>query len=579
MTIFRNEYPRPNFRRDKWLSLNGEWEFEFDDNNTGEQRLLPSGKVRLEKKIIVPFSYQYKESGIGDSKDHATLWYRRIFNHYEEKKNVILNFNASDYETNVWINGNHVITHYGGYTPFNSDITNFLVEGENVIVVKCYDPIDPTIPRGKQSWTGEQFGCWYIANSGIWQSVWIDYVGIDSISNYNIVPNIDDNSFSLDITLLNQLADSLEIDIFFHNNLIKKQKVTVDGKYTKTVVCLKELDYVGNSYLWSPSHPNLIYLDLKLLKDNIVLDLIHTRFGMRKIHLDPVGNICLNYEKIYQKLVLDQGYWADSGLTAPSIDAIKEDIILARKLGFNGARKHQKFEDPYYYYFAEELGFFTWCEMPSSYNFNDDEISYITKEWQEIVKTAKNYTSVICYVPINESWGFKQILFDKKQQDFARSLYYLTKALDNTRLISTNDGWENLSETDIVTIHDYAFDSLEFSDKYQKDKLDNLYHIWKKTIAYNNKYCAQPMIFSEFGGIAMKSDTNNGNWGYNTGATNLDEFYARLENLVNGIYKCDFQGYCYTQLTDVQQEVNGLLDSHHKLKVDYEVVSKIFNKK
>ena len=576
MNNLRCEYPRPQFRRDEWESLNGIWEFEFDDLKTGEDRLLPSGNVGLEKTINVPFSYQYKESGIGDITDHQTLWYKRKFNFDKVNKNVILNFNGSDYETTVWINGNFVTKHYGGYTAFSCDITKYLTLGENVIVVKCFDPVDPTIPRGKQSWTGNRFGCWYIANSGIWQSVWLDYVGVDSISAYEIVPNIDNNSFSLDITLLNGIADSLEVDVYFHNQLIKKQFVSLDGKYTKTIICLKELDYIGNAYLWSPSNPNLIYLDLKVIKDNNVVDLAHTRFGMRKIHIDDAGNICLNYERLYQRLVLDQGYWADSGLTAPSVDALKEDIIISKKLGFNGARKHQKFEDPYYYYYAEELGFLTWCEMPSSYNFNDDEISYITKEWLDIVRTAKNFTSVICYVPINESWGVKQILFNKKQQDFAKSLYYLTKSIDDTRLVSINDGWENISETDVVTVHEYSYDSSSFLNKYKKENYDTLYHIWKKTMAYNNKYNNQPVIFSEFGGIAMKKDTTDDNWGYNSGANNLDEFYNRLENLVKGIYNCDFQGYCYTQLTDVQQEVNGLLDANHKLKVNCDIVSKIF---
>ena len=576
MNILRSEYPRPQFVRDQWQTLNGKWEFEFDDNHDGEVRGLQTGKVSLNSEIIVPFSYQYQESGIGDVADHDTMWYRRTFVCEYLDKLVYLNFNASDYETTVWINGNYVLSHIGGYTPFSKDITKYLINGENVIVVKCYDPVDPTIPRGKQSWTGERFGCWYVANSGIWQSVWLDYVGCDSIIGYNIESNIDNNSFTLDITTANSLGEILEIDVYFKNQLIKKQSVSIDGKYTKTTVYLKELDYVGSSYLWSVEHPNLIYLDLRLISEGKVVDLVHTRFGMRKIDIDPAGNICLNHTRLYQRLVLDQGYWENSGLTAPSIESIKEDILLSKQLGFNGARKHQKFEDPYFYYYAEELGFLTWCEMPSSYNFNDDEILNINRDWLEIVRVAKNFTSVICYVPINESWGVKHILFDKTQQDFARSIYYLTKSLDNTRLISINDGWENLSETDVVTIHDYAYDSSEFLNKYQVENYNNLYHNWKKTMAYNNKYCNQPVIFSEFGGIAMQSDTNNGNWGYNSGAQNLNEFYERLENLVKGIYKCGFQGYCYTQLTDVQQEVNGLLDSNHKLKVDAKKVNKIF---
>jgi len=577
--LLRNEYPRPHFRRDNWLSLNGEWEFEFDDNKDGEIRKLHTGAVKLSSKINVPFTYQYPESGIGDPTDHDVVWYRRHFDYNQTDKNVILGFNGCDYITDVWVNGYHVITHQGGFAPFTVDISKYLVKGKNTLVVKCYDPCDPTIPRGKQSWLGCRFGCWYIANTGIWQSVWLDYVGKDSIEAYTITPNVDTCSFSGEIKTLNGLADLIEIKVYYQDKLVKRQLISADGKYTRYTVSMMEIDFVGEVTYWTPQHPNLFYVDFTLYCGNEEVDLVHTRFGMRKISVNDQGDILLNNELLYQRLILDQGYWPNTGLTPPSAEAIKRDIELAKAMGFNGARKHQKFEDPYFYWYADELGFLTWCEMPSAYNFNFDEINYQSKEWQEIVATARNFSSVVCYVPLNESWGVRKILLDENQQNYARTLYYLTKAIDGSRLVSTNDGWENINETDITSIHDYAYDSSEFAKKYHKDNYERVFQPGRKVIANGNKYHGQPVLFTEFGGIAMKLDAVDGNWGYNSAAADFEEFYTRLENLVKGIYEREFQGYCYTQLTDVQQEVNGLLDADHNPKVDLERVKKIFENK
>lgn len=576
MNILRNEYPRPHFRRDKWLTLNGIWEFEFDDNQDGEARKLHTGNVALTKQINVPFTYQYPESGINDQTQHDTLWYRRKFIIEDLSLNAILGFNGSDYITNVWINGNHAVTHRGGFAPFTVDITKYLVVGENTIVVKCYDPLDPTIPRGKQSWLGHPFSCWYVPNSGIWQSVWIDFVGKDSIEEFNIIPNIDNNSFSGDVKTLNGLADLVEFNVYYDNKLVKRQMFSTDGKYTRYTVNLMEANFVDEVTYWAPEHPNLYNVDIKLYKDNQLLDTVHTRFGMRKISVNEHGTILLNNKPLYQRLILDQGYWANTGLTPPSIEDIKRDVELTKAMGFNGARKHQKFEDPYYYWFADELGLLTWCEMPSAYNFNNDEVYYQSTEWQEIVKTARHFTSIITYAPLNESWGIRKALNDKNQQNYARSMYYLTKAIDGSRLVSTNDGWENVSDTDILSIHDYGLDSHTYDERYNEDTFESAYQTFRKVLVNGDKYLGQPALLSEFGGIAMQADHHDGNWGYNSAVRNEDEFLDRLGKLVKDLYKSAFQGFCYTQLTDVQQEVNGLLDPNHKPKFTIEKLNKIF---
>ena len=578
MREYRKEYPRPHFRREDWLSLNGEWEFDFDDNRDGELRGLHTGNISLSKKIIVPFSYQYEESGINDKSFHNTVWYRRKFN-YEGNKNVILGLNACDFICDVWVNGHHVRNHIGGFTAFTTDITKYVVKGENTLVVRCIDSLDPTIPRGKQSWLNRPFSCWYVPNNGIWQSVWLDFVGCDSIENYSITPNIDTCSFSGEIKTLNGEADTVEIKVYYDNQLVKRQVMSTDGKYTRYQVSLMEMNYVDEITYWAPEHPNLFYVDFVLYKNNEIVDLVHTRFGMRKISINEHGYILLNNKPLYQRLILDQGYWKDTGLTPPCIDDIKKDIELAKAMGFNGARKHQKFEDPYFYWYADELGFLTWCEMPSSYNFNNDEVYYQTKEWQEIVNIARNFSSVITYVPLNESWGARKILNNETQQNYARSLYYLTKAIDGSRLVSTNDGWENISETDILSIHDYAYDSSEFANKYNELTFSHVYQTFRKVLAEGNEYRGQPVMLTEFGGIAMQSNHVNGNWGYNSACKDNEEFYYRLRNLMKGIYSASFQGYCYTQLTDVQQEVNGLLDENHNPKLDLGTLKEIFENK
>lgn len=578
MLKIRNEYPRPHFRRDNWLSLNGTWEFEFDDTKSGETRGIPSGKIKLEKEINVPFTYQYKESGIGDTEFHDTLWYRRSFVYDRVGESAILGFNASDYITTVWVNGHYATSHQGGFSPFTVDITKFLLEGENVIVVKCYDPLDPTIPRGKQSWLNDPFSCWYTPNSGIWQSVWIDFVGEDSVEDFSITPDIDTNSFGGEIKLRNSLADLIEIKVYYEEKLIKRQMFSPDGKYTRYNVNMMEINFVDEVTYWAPEHPNLYYVDIILYKNNVAVDTVHTRFGMRKISVSDDGKILLNNKPLYQRLILDQGYWKNTGLTPPGVDEIKRDILLTKEMGFNGARKHQKFEDPYYYYLADELGLLTWCEMPSSYNFNSDEVSYVSAEWQSIVNTARKFSSIITYVPINESWGTRKILTDKCQQNFAKSMYYLTKSIDNSRLVSTNDGWENVSESDILAIHDYASLGSQLKDRYNEETYDGGFQTFRKIYANDNEYLGHPVLLSEFGGIMFERDQFNGNWGYNSAAKSDEEFFERLKALLDGIYACDFQGFCYTQLTDVQQEVNGILDDEHNPKVDLATIKELISR-
>lgn len=570
--IQRNEYPRPQFRRDGWQSLNGEWEFDFGERDMND--------LSLSRKINVPFSYQWEASGIGEREVHDVMWYRRTFEIEGQNmgRRALLCFNAADYITDVWINGSHVMTHVGGFTPFSVDITDYLKDGENVISVRCKDTLDSAVPRGKQSWTGQPFTCFYYPNSGIWQSVWIEFFGEDCISDYLVQPDVDNCGIYGHVCTLYALADELEIILKFKDKVIKRQRLSLDGGRTNFSLCLTNEAFSFGEMLWSPESPALVYVDFVLLKSGISCDEAHTRVGLRKICVDCHGRVCLNERPLFQRLVLDQGYWQQSGLTPPCAEALKEDIFLAKAMGFNGARKHQKVEDPYYYYYAEELGFLVWCEMPSAYTFCEREVAAVTAEWQEIVNYAKNFTSIISYVPLNESWGVREIKTDIAQQNFARSLYYLTKSLDGTRLISTNDGFETVEESDLLGIHDYDIRTAgEFAIKYG-GKHDGLYPQGFALFADGHKYMGQPVLLTEFGGIAFSKEVNGSAWGYGNGAKDEVVLCARLEQLIEGIRQTEFQGYCYTQLTDVQQEVNGLLYADRTPKADLKKLKRIFGK-
>lgn len=569
MNNIRNEYPRPQFRRDNWQTLNGVWDFDFIDDDVADI------SMPLNKTINVPFSYQWEASGINDKSVHDKMLYRRSFvvEKHNAYKNALLCFNAVDYEATVYVNGKQVAHHVGGFTPFSVDITDAIVQGENQIAVLCIDTLDDAVPHGKQSITGEPFLCFYYPNSGIWQSVWIEFFDTDCIAERRIYSNFATKSICGTITTQKGIANKLKVDVSFNGELICTQNYDLSDKNVSFNVSLEHFD----SMLWSCENPNLVYVDLSLYRDETLCDVVHTRIGLREITIQN-GTIKLNGKPLYQRLILDQGYWNESGLTPPTAQSLKEDILLAQQMGFNGARKHQKFEDPYFYYYAEELGFLVWCEMPSAYNFCEKEKQTLTTEWIDIVKEARNYTSVIAYVPLNESWGVERMKADLEKQQFAKDLYFLTKSLDDSRIVSTNDGFENVQDSDILSIHDYDIKLAdEFKTKYTGN-YDGMVPQGYALFCDGHKYLGQPVLFTEFGGIAFVSDQKNGAWGYGNGAKDSAELLARLNELITGILSTEFQGYCYTQLTDVQQEVNGLLCADRTPKCSLESYKRLFGK-
>ena len=588
--IPRPEHPRPDFMRDTFHNLNGAWEFAFDDENVGLKEGWYKPSHKLDKTITVPFCYQSAASGIGPTDEiHPIMWYRRSFTVPAEmqNRNVLLNFGAVDFEATVYVNGQAVGGHKGGYTPFQLDITPFLIDGENDLCVRVVDMPDPIQPRGKQYWKQGLFSCLYTASSGIWQTVYLEAASDLRIDYIHITPDIDRGLASVEI-LLNRVPDSeveLALEVKLGDKKIRKITTTTINRNVTIVIDMDTRDTFFPVALWSPNNPALYDLRVQLLDKEEQLDGVDTYFGMRKVEVRD-GVVYLNNDRIYQKLILDQGYWPDTMITPPCDEAIREDLEWTKKFGFNGARKHQKIEDPRYYYWADKMGVLVWGELPSAFAFTDEAVENLTVTMQEFIRRDFNHPSIIAWVPLNESWGVPQIVSNKKQQNTASMLYYLTKAADGTRICSGNDGWEQM-HTDICGLHDYN-STKEVLKKHFADRA----FIEKQTCdgrrAYADGYVPtgkEAFMVTEYGGIAFSNIGLQGElggmetWGYHGKESNEETFFARYEACTKAIMEIPFcQGYCYTQLTDIMQEINGLLTPDRKPKVDVERVCRI-NKK
>lgn len=577
-SIPRPEFPRPDFERKAWLNLNGEWRFAFDDADEGLPgrwygRSLPSASGA--DRIVVPFCYQSELSGLGIDETHEIVWYSR---HFElpssfAGKRTLLKFGAVDWKASVWVNGDLAATHEGGYSPFSIDVTRFLRAGENELVVRVEDRDDPCQPRGKQSWRGERFGCWYTPTTGIWQTVWLEAVGEIAIERFRAVPEVGLRSVRIEASL-DGFRPGLELRaaVYFKGALVRSASASVSDRKPSLSLELGGPDELDSDYIWRPGNPSLFDLELRLVEARLVetdggeLDSVKGYFALRAIEARD-GRILLNGVPLTQKLVLDQGYWRESLLTAPSDEAIKRDIELAMSFGFNGARKHQKIEDPRYYYWADRLGFLVWGELPSAYGFTPESMRFLSSTFLDFIDRDYNHPSIVAWVPLNESWGVSRILLDKREQSFSRALYDLAKAYDGTRLVSSNDGWEQ-AETDICAIHDYEASGSAFSAKIAdwKAYLAGVSD-WKLIYAEGWAYRGEPVILTEYGGIAFAGG-KQGEWGYRGAVEGEAAFIERFRSMSRAVLDSGrFSGLCYTQLTDVQQEINGLCTPDRKPKI------------
>ena len=577
--IPRAEHPRPDFMRDTFVNLNGEWQFAFDDDDAGLRAGWQRPGTALPLRITVPFAYQTRMSGLGPTDEiHPILWYRRGFAVPEEMagKRVLLRFGAVDYRCSVYVNGEMVGGHIGGYTPFALDVTGALREGENDLCLRVEDAPDCAQPRGKQYWDRGLMGCWYTPVSGIWQTVYLEAVGACALTRLHVTPDIDRQLFTAEVALDREPGPdmTLELTVSFEGKVCRRVTATLSGRRADVPVSLSQRGGVDPIELWSPERPALYDLEARLLKGDEVVDRVRTYFGMRSIEVNA-GRVYLNHRRLYQRLVLDQGYWPDSLLTPPSDEALRRDVELTLQLGYNGARKHQKLEDPRYYYWADKLGLMVWGEVPSAYDFGFETVRSLSDTLADFIDRDFNHPSIICWVPLNESWGVPQIIADPRQQAAARMLVQQARALDGTRLVSSNDGWEQV-EGDICALHDYAADGATLARHFEdRGAVEAGGCDVRACYARGSAPAGEAFMVTEYGGIAFNSIGPQGEmggmqtWGYHDKVGSEEAFFTRFASVTAAIRAIPYcQGYCYTQLTDVMQEINGVLTPDRRSKVN-----------
>lgn len=562
MAIPRSEHPRPDFERDNWLCLNGEWAFSFDEPT-------------FDRTIIVPFACETKLSGISDKGFHKTVWYRRTFllPKRMKGKRVILHFGAVDYACRLWVNGQYIREHTGGQTSFSADITESLLEdGENILELKVHDDYeDMEMPRGKQFWEKDSRGIFYSRTTGIWQSVWLEAIAPAHLVSCYITPEYDEKSVCFEYVLSPE-ATSVAFKISFKGR--EAACVNAAANSRKGLVKIK-LDQNGlNSWnfeeelAWTPETPRLFDVEIRTYDSGQQeADFVRTYFGMRKVSVEN-GKFMLNNRAYYQKLVLDQGYWEDSLLTAPCDEAFVRDIELTKAMGFNGVRKHQKVEDPRYLYHADRLGLLVWGEIGSAYLYSREYAGRMYAEWQEAIERDYNHPCIIAWTPLNESWGVQEIKVDKYQQAHCNALIYMIKSVDASRVVMDNDGWEHTCG-DLLTIHDYSSSGKTLKKHFESMEAVLALNPGRRSLFANGwNYQGQPVFLTEFGGIRYAPDSEvKYSWGY-CETSDASEFTEKYQEIMKAVWESPvLQGYCYTQLTDVETEENGLLTYQRKEKI------------
>lgn len=563
----RAEYPRPQFVRMEWMTLNGMWDFAFDEEV-------------YDKKINVPFTYESELSGIGKREFHEKIWYRRTFEIPKnwKGKRIVLHFGAVDYACQVMINGNNVMHHVGGQSSFSVDITDFLADCENELKL-CVEDFhrELDIVRGKQFWKEESESIFYTATMGIWQSVWLEPVSCKRIGKIHITPLLDEKSVRFSYETEQAQKCMLEAAISFKGVEAGNFSVRLNHRRGEFTVKIDE-ESLGcwntvEDLAWSPENPRLFDVTFTLREGKIIWDSVQSYFGMRKVSVEN-GRFLLNNRPYYQKLVLDQGYWPEGLLTAPSDEAFLQDIQIAKEMGFNGVRKHQKVEDPRFLYHADHMGFLVWGEMASGYHYSSRLVEDTVNEWMREIERDYNHPCIVAWTPLNESWGVLEAAHSKEQQNFCKAMYALIKSLDNTRAVIDNDGWEHV-ETDLLTIHDYESEKEILTKRYRSmERILQEQPAGRMLYVGNGHYRKEPVLVTEFGGISFQKDATEG-WGYSA-AISEDDFVQRYRNVVQPLLESEYvQGFCYTQLTDVEQEINGLYTYGRKAKVDPERIRKI----
>ncbi|GFO60188.1 beta-galactosidase [Geomonas silvestris] len=576
-------YPRPQLQRSNWFSLNGPWRFTFAD---GKNYRVPADVREWPLTIEVPYVPESKRSGIEDTTFHRECWYSRDFQYQiPEAGRVLLHFGAVDYHALVWVNDIHVARHSGGFTPFFIDITHALdPSGTQRITVQVEDdPEDLEKPRGKQDWALEPHSIWYHRTTGIWQTVWLETVPRTYVKRVRWTPHLERWEVGFEALLEGEIAEGMElyVKLTTADQLLVEDRYRVIGDQMHRRLALADpgIEDYRNDLLWSPEHPRLIHAQVKLTQGGEVLDefLSYTALRSVKVHRD---RFLLNGRLYPLRLVLDQGYWHDSLMTAPSDEALRRDVELVKAMGFNGVRKHQKLEDPRFLYWADTLGLVVWSEMPSAYRFTTRSIKRLMREWIQAIERDYSHPCIIVWVPFNESWGGPDLTASQPHRDAVHAFYHLSKTLDPSRPVIGNDGWES-SATDIIGIHDYDHNPQTLRERYgpqvKPEELFDRRRPGGRILTLDGfPHRGQPIMLTEFGGVAYVrpvDELHHSAWGY-VRHDDIDEFERVVLTLIEvARTTAMFSGFCYTQFADTFQEANGLLFADRTPKIPLEKIA------
>ncbi|GAA1484796.1 glycoside hydrolase family 2 protein [Brachybacterium fresconis] len=576
-------HPRPTMMREDWTSLDGDWGFAHDDADAGltERWYEPDRSEHFDRTITVPFVPESEASGIHDTGFHPIVWYRRTITAVPTPgRRSLLHLGAVDHEAHVWVDGQLAGHHVGGQTAFTCDLTDLLDAGEeHVVVVRAFDdPHDVELPRGKQDWREQPHGIWYHRSTGIWRSVWLETVPEQHLTSFQW--DVDMPRARVDVSLrLAQRPEpgtTVRIALAAGEESLGAVEVAAHDPRVETTV---DVPAVRNTQdrdrlLWRPEHPALIDVTLEVLVGGVVVDTAASYLGLRTTGIDR-GRFLLNGEPYFVRSVLEQGYWPTSQLTAPSLAAYRQEVELIKELGFTAARIHQKVEDPRFLFWADKLGLLIWGETANAYTYSPRAVAAITAEWTEIVEQVRAHPSVVTWVPMNESWGVRDLADHAPQKDLTIALTALTRALDPSRPVVANDGYE-ITGGDILALHDYTTDADVLARRYTDEAAvgevlagrgpQGRRPIDDAAVALAD---GAPVMITEFGGVAYAAE---GTWGYAT-VTTAEEFAEKVSGLFAALNGTPvLAGHCYTQLTDTLQEANGLADADRRPKLDPAVI-------
>lgn len=588
-------HPRPQLVRSQYRSLDRTVDFAYDDLDVGRREHWERSAEPWSRRIRLPFPPESPASEIGDTGFHPVVWYRIAVTAEDlaaagraddPSRRLLLHLGAVDFEADVWVDGQHVAHHVGGQTPFSVDITDALApgaEGHHLVVRAEDDPLDTAMPRGKQDWLESPHVIWYHRTTGIWRTVWLE--AVPALHLTRVAWRADAHSASAQATVELSARPSAAVRVrvaVSHDGVpLGAAEVTADGPSVDVRVPIAG-QRNGQGYealLWSPESPTLIDATVTLLDaSGAELDTAESYFGIRSVGTAD-GRFLLNGRPRYLRSVLEQGYWPETHLAAPSADALRQEVELIKRLGFDAVRVHQKVEDPRFHYWADRLGLLVWGEIAAAYEFSAQAVEWLTAEWLQTVRERASHPSIVTWVPFNESWGVQHIDLDPAQRAFTLGLTALTRALDPTRPVISNDGWEH-TDSDLLTVHDYEPDGAVIATRYgSADAVAALlggYGPAGRRMLTDAEHAVDgvPVMLTEFGGVRFTPDDAEG-WGYSTAASSSD-FAERLRSLLAGVHASPvLAGFCYTQLTDTGQEKNGLCDEYRVPKLPAETIAAI----